>query len=129
SVTILKTANGGVSAVQVEQGPGSIEPTTEKIILAPKRPKGTWLVVGVVAGLMAIVAGGILWKRFRDQSTISGRVTLVVLPFQSFTNQPEQEAFNDGLTDDLITELAGIDTARLAVIARTSAMSYKNKSP
>jgi TolB-like protein/DNA-binding winged helix-turn-helix (wHTH) protein len=82
-----------------------------------------------IALLAAASLGLTIWVLQHRKAPISSRVKLVVLPFQSFTNQPEQEAFNDGLTDDLITELAGLDPEHMAVIARTTAMSYKNKSP
>lgn len=51
----------------------------------------------------------------------SERVRLAVLPFAS-ADQP----FSDGLTDELITNLGGLDPQRLAVIARTSVLRYRN---
>jgi TolB-like protein/Tfp pilus assembly protein PilF len=50
----------------------------------------------------------------------------VVLPFTVIGDDPEQEAFADGLTEDLITDLSR--NARLFVIARNSAFSYKGRS-
>ena len=49
--------------------------------------------------------------------------SLVVLPLQNLSNDPEQEFFVDGMTDALISDLAKI--AALRVISRTSAMRYK----
>jgi TolB-like protein/Tfp pilus assembly protein PilF len=49
--------------------------------------------------------------------------SLAVLPFTSFSGDPEQEYFVDGMTDALIGELAKLGT--LNVIARTSVMAYK----
>ena len=49
--------------------------------------------------------------------------SLAVLPLQNLSGDPAQEYFSDGLTDELITEVARISTLR--VISRTSSMQYK----
>ncbi|GMR06600.1 MAG: hypothetical protein BMS9Abin25_1207 [Gammaproteobacteria bacterium] len=52
--------------------------------------------------------------------------SLAVLPFTNISNDPSQEYFVDGLTDDLITELSKI--SGLLVISRISAFQYKGIS-
>jgi len=49
-----------------------------------------------------------------------------VLPFVNISNDPEQESFADGLTEDLITDLSRMPG--LFVIARNSAFSYKGRA-
>src|SRR5260370_24866903 len=49
--------------------------------------------------------------------------SLVVLPLENLSNDPEQEYFADGMTDQLITNLAQISA--LKIVSRTSAMRYK----
>ena len=49
---------------------------------------------------------------------------LAVLPFQNLTGDPEQEYLCDGLTEEMIASWARVDSSRLGVIARTSAMHY-----
>ena len=51
---------------------------------------------------------------------------LAVLPFQNLTGDPEQEYLCDGLTEEMIAILGSVDSSRLGIIARTSAMHYKN---
>jgi len=51
---------------------------------------------------------------------------LAVLPFENLTGDAGQEYFSDGLTEEMITQLGRLDPQRLAVIARTSVMHYKN---
>jgi TolB-like protein/DNA-binding winged helix-turn-helix (wHTH) protein/Flp pilus assembly protein TadD len=51
---------------------------------------------------------------------------LAVLPFQNMTNDPGQESFSDGMTEETITRLARVNSSRFHVIARTSAMKYKD---
>jgi TolB-like protein len=53
-------------------------------------------------------------------------LSIVVLPFTNLSNDPEQEYFADGITEDLTTDLSRI--ADLFVIARNTAFTYKGKS-
>ena len=55
-----------------------------------------------------------------------GKVMLAVLPFTNLSGDPAQEYLADGMTEEMITELGGLDPMHLGVIARTSAMQYKN---
>lgn len=54
------------------------------------------------------------------------KARLAVLPFENLSGDPEQEYFSDGLTEEIITQLAAAE--QLSVIARTTAMHYK-RSP
>ena len=53
------------------------------------------------------------------------RAKLIVLPFLNLTGDPAQEYLSDGITDEIITQLAAARPKRLAVIARTTAMHFK----
>ncbi|HEY1864283.1 MAG TPA: adenylate/guanylate cyclase domain-containing protein [Roseiarcus sp.] len=55
------------------------------------------------------------------------RLSLVVLPFANIGGVPEQEHFADGITESLTTDLSRISGA--FVIGRSTAFSYKGKSP
>jgi adenylate cyclase len=59
-------------------------------------------------------------------STPAPRLSFVVLPFANLSNDPEQEYFADGITDDLTTDLSRISDS--FVIARSTAFTYKGKS-
>ena len=52
--------------------------------------------------------------------------SIAVLPFTNMSGEREQDAFADGLTEDLITELSR--NAALFVIARHSTFAYKGRS-
>src|SRR5579884_2609943 len=50
--------------------------------------------------------------------------SIAVLPLANLSNDPNQEYFADGMTDELISDLAKIQPLR--VISRTSVMQYRN---
>ena len=51
--------------------------------------------------------------------------SIAVLPFTNMSNDPEQEYFSDGMTDDIITDLSKI--SGLMVISSSSTFTYKGK--
>ena len=51
---------------------------------------------------------------------------LVVLPFENLSGGKRHDYFSDGVTEEMITQLARLSPERLGVIARTSAMQYKS---
>ena len=55
---------------------------------------------------------------------------LGVLPFRNLSGNKKHDYFSDGLTEEMITQLARISPKQLGVIARASAMRYRstNKS-
>ncbi len=53
---------------------------------------------------------------------------LVVLPFTNLSDDPAQEYFSDGLTEELIAQLGAIGRGRVGVIARWSSMTFKGTS-
>jgi TolB-like protein len=55
------------------------------------------------------------------------RLSLVVLPFANIGGDSEQEYFADGVTESLTTDLSHLSGA--FVIGRSTAFSYKGKSP
>lgn len=57
---------------------------------------------------------------------MTDKPSIAVLPFANMSGDVEQEYFADGLTEDVITELARFRS--LAVIARSSSFTYKGLS-
>lgn len=63
---------------------------------------------------------------FGQQLEIDHPNSLIVLPFAVFGDDPEQEYFSDGFTDDLITELARF--AQLFVTSRNASFALKGRN-
>ena len=59
------------------------------------------------------------------QPAVVPRLSIVVLPFANLGNDPEQQYFADGLTEDLTTDLSRI--ADMFVISRNTAFTYQGK--
>ena len=82
-----------------------------------------WLTAATVAALIVLIAG--LWHRSLAPSASSDRkVMLAVMPFDNLSGDPAQQYFSNGLTEEMITQLGGLEPERLGVIARASAMPY-----
>jgi TolB-like protein/Flp pilus assembly protein TadD len=58
----------------------------------------------------------------------SGKIRLLVLPFENLSGDPEQGYFSDGLTEEMITQLSRLEPQHLGIIGRTTAMQYKGGS-
>jgi TolB-like protein/DNA-binding winged helix-turn-helix (wHTH) protein/Flp pilus assembly protein TadD len=80
----------------------------------------------VVIALLAVVAlVGLATWAWRHASAPASRVTLAVLPVESFGGDPERAYLADGLAEDTMAALGRVDPEHVAVIGRTSMMRYK----
>jgi TolB-like protein/DNA-binding winged helix-turn-helix (wHTH) protein/Tfp pilus assembly protein PilF len=111
--------------------PGSQEKKTEPghtlqgagLAVAPKRR--LWLTGRVIVASACVLSLSILsvWL-FRSRGPApAGIRSLAVLPLENLSGDASQNYFADGMTDELITDLAQISALR--VISRTSVMVYK----
>lgn len=87
-------------------------------------PRRRWLIGVAAAVVVAALALGAYFFR-RPAPPVEGHVVLAVLPFDNLSGDPEQDYFSDGLTEEMITQLARLAPERLSVIARTSVMPYR----
>ena len=97
-----------------------------------------WRLPAIAAALvvLAAVAGATLWQRLGQPRVepapeskmafpLPDKPSIAVLPFSNLSDDPSQDYFADGMTEDLITDLSKI--SGLFVIARNSSFSYKGQ--
>src|SRR5437899_3644088 len=79
----------------------------------------------VLLALAAIVAGIVVFSRYRFRSTLAApEKSIAVLPFENLSEEKANGYFADSIQDEILTRLAKISD--LKVISRTSVMQYKN---
>ena len=116
-------------------------PTASMPVAAPRRGRTSRVTIpaAAVAGLLTIAAGAWwLWLATKPSSTpsvaaatslaqplVAPRLSIVVLPFTNLSNDPDQQYFADGVTEDLTTDLSRIPD--MFVISRNTAFTYRNK--
>ncbi len=86
------------------------------------------LVLVIVAGVSAWFAPGLSKTGSGKVATLPApdKSSIAVLPFTDLNNDPQQEYFVDGMTNDLITELSKLSD--LLVIASNSVFTYKGRA-
>ena len=88
---------------------------------------GRWIVAGaglsILLGIFAAFDLGGLRGRLAGSGAPGPIRSLAVLPFENLSADPAEEYLVDGMTDEVITDLARL--GGLTVISRTSVMTYK----
>ncbi len=101
---------------------------------APRSSKRVALAAALA--VLIAVAGAVAWLKpwepalevasvERMALPLPDKPSIAVLPFTNISDDPAQEYFADGMTEDLITDLSKI--SGLFVIARNSSFSYKGQ--
>jgi hypothetical protein len=103
---------------ETETEPESIAPPTQARWWQSRR---AWIALPVLVLLLAGAAALWWFKAYHSAGQIH---SLAVLPLDNLSGDPDQEYFADGMTDELITNLAQIHSLR--VISRTSVMQFKH---
>ncbi len=113
----------GPAAVDASGSPQQVErPPTA----ANRRPRAKRVVFVTAFLVLLLTVAYFMHRRSSPGYAPAKRAMLAVLPFQNLSNDPEQEYFSDGLTEETITDLGQLSPENLGVIARTSAMAYKH---
>jgi adenylate cyclase len=98
-----------------------------------------WKYLAIAATVVVIIAAAALWQFVLRTShppvevaskekmafPLPDKSSIAVLPFVNMSDDPKQEFFSDGITEEIITALSKVP--RLFVIARNSTFTYKGK--
>ena len=123
---LKRDMESGLEPIGEEQTPKESPMPAAELPWWRSKPAG-WVLTGVALAvflrvLLALGVGEWGDRVFRRPS--SGPIrSLAVLPFENLSADPTQEYLVDGLTDEVITDLARL--GGLTVISRTSVMTYK----
>jgi TolB-like protein/DNA-binding winged helix-turn-helix (wHTH) protein len=113
-------------------------PAERAILTEPRRPHRRFAAIAAAVSAVLVTAGLAwwIWPPPRSQKAsapasvsamqlVAPRLSIVVLPFANLSNDPDQQYFADGITEDLTTDLSTLPN--MLVIARNTAFTYKNK--
>jgi adenylate cyclase len=99
-------------------------------------PRRQWALLAAGVGtLIALAAGASHFLSANHTAPVAttsattaepARLSIVVLPFINLSNDPNQDYFADGVTENLTTELSGVHNS--FVVARNTAFSFKGKN-
>lgn len=98
-------------------------PPRQAAVSPVRRMPRVFLVVGMVVLLVLTVAVWLSHPGAHPASAAPSLNSIAVLPLDNLSGDPSEEFFADGLTDQLITDLARVGSLR--VISRTSVLRYK----
>jgi adenylate cyclase len=101
---------------------------------APKKRSALMPLAAALATLLILICGGAWWFLSANRPVAvasrapaeAARLSIVVLPFTNLSNDPAQDYFADGVTENLTTELSRLHNS--FVIARNTAFTFKGKN-
>jgi TolB-like protein/DNA-binding winged helix-turn-helix (wHTH) protein len=122
--TVAPAASASKVESDAEPGPGA---NAFETLIPEVAKRGHWT-SGRLGGLVIVTMAALLaaagWRQGLFVEAGPGPIrSVAVLPLQNLSSDADQEYFADGLTDELITDLAQI--RELKVVSKTSIMQYK----
>ena len=133
----VKNINAPIRVYRVLSYPGA---AAHRVVKAKKEVAKTWRRSAYAVACILVIAGGFtVWNFvFRADlppktaiseepsvSALDEKPAIAVLPFVNMSDDPKQEYFSDGITNDVITDLSRF--SNLFVIASNSVFTYKGK--
>jgi len=129
----VKNIDKAVRVYRVLSYPGA---AAHRVVRAKKAGFKKYRNMLLAAVTALVVVGAVaLWHLYfrtsvevasKQKDSLPDKPSIVVLPFDNLSDDPEQEYFADGMTDELITDLSKI--SGLLVISRNSSSTYKEKT-
>jgi adenylate cyclase len=139
--TQLKNIQRPIRVYSLQVGvPAQAKPATEPKTPKPKKRSPLALLGAGIVALIVVAASA--WYFLANRAALvttttpapvasnaapaSAHLSIVVLPFTNLSNDPSQDYFADGITENLTTELSRIRDS--FVIARNTAFTFKGKA-
>ncbi|HEV7308638.1 winged helix-turn-helix domain-containing tetratricopeptide repeat protein [Ensifer sp.] len=110
----------------VEEGNLTVQIAQLRKLLGPAVDGGEWISTVPRVGYRFTGTIERLGGVTRKPLPLPNKPSIAVLPFVNLSNDPEQDSFADGMTEDLITDLSR--SGGLFVIARNSVFAYKGRA-
>lgn len=123
---VVRSVKDIVNAVQSPASAQTLKAQSEETRVAPQSAaqRNRLAIPAAILGALAVVALSWYFLRNPDSTKVATINSIAVLPFSNMSNDPEQEPFCDGTTEQVISSLSRLPDLR--VIARTSVLQYKN---
>jgi len=131
----VKNISTPIRVYRVLSYPGA---AAHRVVQAKETLGRRWRKIVISAAVVVVVVGMLgIWQFYMRSPAIEpasvgkmafplpDKPSIAVLPFNNMSDDPKQEYFSDGMTEDLITDLSKI--SGLFVIARNSVFTYKGK--
>ena len=120
-----------VLAWAYEKTPDGMRPTdpaeTAELDAIVSQPRRTRWPAGIAALVGVVLLGlGAWWTLTRTGPGAQTYDSLAVLPFENMSGDPDNQYFSDGLTEELINALAGVEDLKVA--GRTSSFALRDAS-
>jgi len=132
----IKGFDEPIRVYRVELNPGEPIPPPVERSQPEASLKRRGLIVAIAVFALVVAGGASYWFKpwvpqekpatvERMALPLPDKPSIAVLPFSNMSDDPQQEYFVDGMTEDLITDLSKL--SGLFVIARNSVFTYKGK--
>ena len=133
----LKGFNDPVRVYRVELIAGESVPPAQQANNKKTPSNRPGSIVAAIVIALAVMGGAAYWFDTREPEVevasiervalpLPDKPSIAVLPFTNMSNDPEQDFFAQGMTDDLITDISKI--SGLFVVSRNSVEKYKGKT-
>jgi TolB-like protein/Tfp pilus assembly protein PilF len=125
------------SAPEMDAVPSPAEAPADPVSPTRKQSRRFRVVLAAMIVVIVGISSFALWKLYLRPASVNvasvekmafplpDKPSIAVLPFTNMSNDPKQEYFGDGLTEEIITALGKVPN--LFVIARNSTFGYKGK--
>jgi adenylate cyclase len=132
--TLLKNIAEPIRVYSLQVGvPAQTKPATEAKAAEPKKRSSLLPLIAGIVALLVLIGGGAWWVLNANRPVAAAskapaeaaHLSIVVLPFANLSNDPSQDYFADGVTENLTTDLSRIRGS--FVIARNTAFTFKGK--